>query len=359
MNLYPIEVISTLKSEILEIRWMPHNVCNFKCRYCFPGSFEGYDKPPQDLDLVIKNITHLMNWYKENLNKTKFHFKILGGEPTLFKGLETVIKELKNNFDVYTTIISNGSRTLRWWQENGHLFDNAVLSYHAPQADLDHHIAVADTLYALGKKVTVLSLMDPTIWDKCVADIEYMKKHGKHKWFIQAKELVDYGQPDPITYTPEQKKYLNNEHKQYPSVFWFLKNIQLIFDGSIRLYESKTRLNDGSTIGATAQTYINKDWNNFKGWSCNIGLDVLFISSNGDVTGSCGQRIYNLNYSHNILKQDFVDTFDPEPIPTICGLDKCTCQPETHISKFDLGTKNVSKTSTAVPITFYGITKQG
>lgn len=355
--LYPVEIVSTLKPEILEIRWMPHNVCNFRCRYCFPGSFEGYDKPPQDLDLVIKNIMHLMNWYKENLNKTKFHFKILGGEPTLFKGLETVIKELKSNFDVYVTIISNGSRKLQWWQENGHLFDNAVLSYHAPQADLDHHIAVADTLHALGKKVTVLGLMDPTIWDRCVADIEHMKKHSKYKWFIQAKELVDYGQPEPITYTPEQKKYLNNEHKQYPSVFWFLKNIRLIFDGSVRLFESKARLTDGSIVGATAQTYINKGWNNFKDWSCDIGSNMLFISSTGDVTGSCGQRIYNLNYSYNILKQDFVNTFNPNLIPTICALDKCSCQPETHISKFDLGKRNISRTSTEVPITFHRISR--
>lgn len=332
MKEFPIKIESTQRPNILEIRWMPHNVCNFKCKYCFPGSFEGTDRAPKEIDLLVKNFSHLINHYKINRKKDKVHLKILGGEPTVWPSLEKFIKEIKEKHDVYVSLISNGSRTLRWWEQNGHMIDNVVLSFHAMQADLDHHIKVADTMYELGKKVTVLVLMDPENWDICKRSVDYMLAHAKHKWFIQAKEVVEYGQ-GPITYTDEQKKYLSKEIKQWPSIAWFLKNYKLIADGSIRIFESKTTLSSGKKILATPQTYINNDWNSFKGWGCDVGLDCVFVDSKGSVIGSCGQDIYNLDYHYNILDQDFVEKFKPDLVPSICKMDKCLCQPETHISK--------------------------
>lgn len=351
----PIKITSTQRPEILEIRWMPHNICNFKCRYCFPGAFEGYDKPPTDLELVVKNFIHLMNWYKDNLGKTKFHFKFLGGEPTLFKGIEYVLGELRSKFDLYTTIVSNGSRKLQWWKDNGHLFDNVVLSYHAAQADIDHHIAVADTLFALGKKVTVLALMDPEIWDQCASDVEYMKRNSKHSWFIQAKEVVDWDGKHPIEYTIEQKKYLSKELKQIPSIIWFIKNYRLLFDGSIRVFESTTVLENGKKVRATSQTHINKGWNHFKGWSCNVGYESIFVGSSGLLTSGCGETPWGLNYQFNILDKDFAEKYSPTIKPSICSLDVCMCQPDTHISKFKLSEGNVSRTRTIIPITDYRV----
>jgi organic radical activating enzyme len=330
---YPVKIVSTQKSNILEIRWMPHNVCNFQCRYCFPGSSEGDDKASSDDDLVIKNFNHLLNYYKKNGNKDRFHIKILGGEPTLWKGLEKFMYEMKSNHNAYITIISNGSRTLRWWKKYGNLIDNVLLSYHVARADLDHHISVADIMFEFGKKVTVLVLMDPTIWDKCVSSIEYMKKNSKHPWFIQAKELVEWNNIEKINYSNEQKRYLSKEIKRYPNWIWFIKNMKLIFNGSIRLFESKATLSNGKTIRATPQTYINNNWTDFKGWSCDVGLDCVAIDSKGNINGSCGQIIYNLDYRYNILDKDFVDKFSPDMIPSICNISRCLCQPENHITK--------------------------
>lgn len=333
---HPIKIVSTQKSNILELRWMPHNICNFKCRYCFPGSFEGTDRPPTDADLTIKHFNHLINYYKKHAGKTQFHIKILGGEPTLWKGLEQFILAMKQEHDTYISIISNGSRTLRWWQEYGHAIDDAVLSLHVSQADLDHHIEVADTLHELGKKVTALVLMDPLNWNNCVAAVEYLKKNSKHNWVIQAKELVEWSETAIVAYTQEQKKYLKDEIKRAPNLFWFIKNRHLFSNGVIRFHESQAWLDNGKTIKGKPQVYINNDWNNFKGWSCDIGLECVFVDSQGYIKGSCGQTIYNLDYQYNIFDNDFIEKFQPNLIPSICAINKCTCQPETHISKFKL-----------------------
>ncbi len=342
----PIKIVSTLKPNILEIRWNPNNVCNYKCEYCFPDSNTGDYSSPKDLDLVIKNFNHLIDQYKTKLGKTKIHLMMAGGEPTLWKDLALFIQEIKKENDIYITLNSNGSRTLRWWKEYGHLIDNAHLSYHISQADPDHMIAVADTLFEYNKKVTVKILMDRKYWQEGLDVIEYMKKNSKHKWFIMTSEVIEQEvmslagikviDASDIQLTPEQKKFLKGSLKRIPSPLWLWKNRKLVFGGQIRLYESVAYFENGKSMKAKSNTYINNNWNGFEGWSCDIGLDSVYIHWNGEIKGSCQQTIYGLDYSYNILDTDFTEKFNPEFQASICSKKNCYCSPETHISKVKL-----------------------
>lgn len=342
----PIKIISTQKSNILEVRWNPNNVCNYKCEYCFPGSNDGDYKSPKDLDLIVKNFNHLITKYKTELGKDKIHLMLAGGEPTLWRDLALFIQEIKKEHDIYFTLNSNGSRTLRWWQEYGHLIDNAHLSYHISQADPDHLIAVADTLFEFNKKVTVKVLMDKKRWDDGLAVIEYMKKHSKHKWFIMTAEVIEQEvtqlgsikivDANNVPLSKEQKRFLKNPLQRMPSLLWMWRNRKLIFGGQIRLFESTAYFEDGSKLKARTNTYINRNWLEFQGWSCNIGLDSVYIHWDGEIKGSCGQTIYGLNYSYNILDRDFVTKFNPFFRPSTCTKRFCYCSPETHISKHKL-----------------------
>lgn len=339
----PIRIVSTNDQDYLEVRWNPTNVCNFSCRYCFPESNEGTHNSPENLDLVIKNFNHFLKQYREKLGKTKFHLKLGGGEPTLWKGLEYFISEIKKENNVYVSLISNGSRTLRWWKQNGHLIDNVTLSYHVAQANVEHHIDVADTMFELGKKVTVSVLMDPDNWNKAVNDIEYMKAYSKYKWFIQTTEVIEPTHmalnsikiitKEERRYTSDQKKYMRWSLKRIPGVLWFIRNIRSL-KKDIKLWESRAVLDNGSILKARSQTYINNNWNAFKGWECNLGIESLMINWDGNIVGACGQTLYGLDTSFNILDKDFVKKFNPIFKPVICGINNCFCQPETHISKF-------------------------
>ncbi len=342
----PIKIVSTQKSNILEIRWNPNNVCNYKCEYCFPNSNTGDYASPKDLDLIIRNFNHMIEKYKTKLGKTKIHLMMAGGEPTLWKDLSIFIQEIKKENDIYLTLNTNGSRTLRWWKEYGHLIDNAHLSYHISQADPDHMIAVADTLFEYNKKVTVKVLMDRKHWQEGLDVIEYMKKNSKHKWFIMTSEVIE---PDVITLagikvidandiqlTKEQKDFLKGSLKRIPSPWWLWKNRKLVFGGQIRLYESVAHFENGKTMKAKSNTYINNNWNGFEGWSCDIGLDSVYIHWDGEIKGSCMQTIYGMDQAFNILDADFAEKFDPEFLPSICTKKNCYCSPETHISKSKL-----------------------
>jgi MoaA/NifB/PqqE/SkfB family radical SAM enzyme len=341
-----IKIVNHQKDNILEIRWMVNNVCNYKCRYCFPGSNEGTLPTPDDIELIIANFDHMLTYYKEKLGKTKFHLKVGGGEPTLWRHLHYFIESLKKKHDIYFTVISNGSRTLRWWKEYGHLIDNATLSYHTAEANADHMIAVADTLHELGTKTSVKVLMDSKLWEESQQALEYMKANSKHKWFLTATECIEPSGGDVIRivdskkqdyYTPTQRNYVQKGLKRIPSLSWMFKNLKLFFTGEMRLHDSSAYFEDGTRVRARPETYISNKWNNFEGYSCNMGLESIYIHHNGDIISSCWVHLYGLDYIHNVFNKTFVQDFHPELQPITCNKTICFCETETHVSKQLLG----------------------
>jgi MoaA/NifB/PqqE/SkfB family radical SAM enzyme len=319
----PVKIISTQKSNVLAIRWNPTNVCNYKFRYCFPDNNTGTHRAPNNLNLVVKNFKFLLDQYKEKLAKTKFQIYLAGGEPTLWKDLGIFLKEIKKYHNVYVTLVSNGSRTIRWWQEYADKIDNAHLTLHIAEGDVDHIIKVADLLYAAGSKVTVKILMDTLHWDKGVEHIETMKRQSKYPWFIQVEKVIEQTVDASIpTYTTDQMKYIKHSIKRIPSLSWFWKNRSLLKE-ELRMWDSKTVLDTKKVIWARPGTYINNNWNSFENWSCDIGLENIYIDWTGEIKGSCNAKLYNLNYYYNILDDRFTEKFSPDTSSIICPNKTC------------------------------------
>lgn len=334
----PYKIVSRKPNDVLEIGWDPSNYCNFNCRYCFPGSNAATHKNPGDINLIVDNFRHLMDYYEKHLNKTKFHISIAGGEPTLWKDLGEFIEKIKLNHNVYVTLVSNGSRTTRWWDEYGHIIDDVHLTHHIEQGNVEHITKVADILYEKGTKTTVKSLMDPAHWDQAIKDVQFMKKNSKHPWFIMVAQVIEQDYlfnkiaAEVPRYSEEQLKYLRKELKRIPGPSWFWKNRRLI-KNQLRVWESTAYLESGKKVNARPGTYFHNGWSNFKGWSCSVGLERICINWTGTISGSCQAKPFNLDFYYNILDQDFKNKFNPPPINTVCPNLGCWCMPETHISK--------------------------
>jgi len=331
---YPVSIKSTQPDNTLEVRWGVNNVCNFSCRYCFPDSNARTHPTIDNISLLVNSFNHLFDQYTKKLGKTNFHFFITGGEPTLWKNFGIFLKEIKKD-NIYISVVSNASRSVRWWNTYGKFIDNAVLSFHIKDSNIDHHIEVADILYEQGKKVTVPVLMDPNQWDDCVAAINYMKNNSKHSWFIEAKPVVDT-ELVKIEYNNSQLIYLEKELKRLPNLFWFSKNIKLLTNYNIRYPRSIATLDNGKKIQAGNSTYINNGYTNFRGWNCNINQEAIYVSWNGDIKGSCGQILFGKTKSYNILNDNFIKQELPINISSICSMNSCTCQPDTHVTKSKL-----------------------
>jgi MoaA/NifB/PqqE/SkfB family radical SAM enzyme len=321
----PIAIKSNQPNNFVKISYSPTDRCNYKCRYCFPGSNAGKYSWPTDLDLVTDNFSHLFEYYQQN-GKDRIELQILGGEPTVWPDLAVFIARLKEKYNFIVSIQSNGSRTHRWWQENAVHFDKVNLSAHHQQIDLQHFTEVADILYSAGVYVDVSVCMDPLAWDRCYDMIEYFKKHSKNRWYIGTQKIEESDRAK--LYTTEQLDFLTNSTQRYPNIWYAIQQ-----RSKFNINRSRIYFDNGSNKKVKHNQVQINDWNHFYGWECNVGVDMFYINPLGEMSGSCGQSLYNMDTKYNIYDQDFRTTFNPKLQPTVCKLQGCYCTPETLLTK--------------------------
>ena len=317
-----IKIDSNVSKDRLRIELFLSNVCNYKCWYCFPASNTG-THPWPDLDLIKENLSHVIEYYKTNLNKKQIYLHIIGGEPTLWKNFGEFVKFFKETHNCLISISTNGSRTLRWWNEYGHYIDQVMLSCHHEYVDTAHTIEVASILYKKRIDLVALVLMDPSAWDKCVEIIQQLET-SKYKWPIAAMEVHH----ETLKYTEDQKEFLKNYKSPRSNLWYKIRSSKITHPLPTVTFE------DGSKKQVD-QNYLSlNNFNKFYGWECNLGIDTLYIEKSGYMQGACGQPLYNLDFKYNIFDTDFKEKFSPAIVPVICKkTGSCGCQPETNARK--------------------------
>ena len=313
------QVQNNQPSNVLRIEYMPGNLCNHKCHYCFPGSNEG-NMPWPDVELVKTNLSHLLTHY-ESQGKTKSNIFFVGGEPTLWKGLEELCQHLKDNHDVLIELSTNGTRKIDWWKQHAKNFDQVGVSVHREFANISHLIGVCDALYEEGSFVNADVLIDPDAFEECLTIVDTLKT-SKHAWPIIAKVVHFDG---AHRYTEEQLSYFDDSVKRHPTQEWFdttsKKPITQV---------TVTKDNDEIVIIDSDSWISRNNLNYFTGWECNIGVDILKIFPNGDIAGNCQQQILG---GHNLYDKNFVSNFNPTIAPVICTRYICGCNGEIICNK--------------------------
>lgn len=319
-----IEVKQKWPNDRIRINYELHNVCNFSCWYCFPGSNEGTYRWP-DLELVKKNIAHLIDYYKTHLGKEYFDLNLLGGEPTLWPQLGNFIQFLKDRYGdkIAIMITTNGSRTLSWWEKNSKYLDKVLISHHLKEGKKEHVRQVADILYEAPVYVDVAVLMDTNYWDKGVEAINYFKG-SKHRWGIHTNIVVH----DKIKYNDEQKKYLKKYLKRMPNLIWWYKNLKHHDYSNWAIYSN------GKKKKFRKNYLLYNNLNHFQGWKCNIGIDNITIKFTGEISGSCTEKLYQLPYKFNLYAEDFTEQFKPVFKPALCTKQGCYCSHEYNTTKW-------------------------
>lgn len=325
MNKELVRVETIESKNRLRIEYMVGNYCNYQCWYCGPYANGGDTRWHHDYTQLIKNFCHLLDFYEKN-GKNKFEINILGGEPSIWPDVAKFARDLKSKYNVKITMTTNGSRTLRWWNENADAFDKILFSYHQKEADLMHFINVLDAVYKRGIPLNTLVLMDPTAWDDCVHAIEVMKSTSKYPWFICATEV------HPPRYTSEHRKFLKNHIKRRPPVWRVLK------DEYENILKGKTKViySDGSKEKVERNFLSINDSNYFEGWMCNIGIENINIQKDGKITGTCANLLYGEDKFYNLYDPNFTKNFNPKLKPSLCTSHACWCQPEMLMTKWKI-----------------------
>ena len=285
------------------VNWCLGNTCNYSCSYCPDVLHDGSNKWP-DIEVIKDFILKVKN---QHPNK-KLYFEFTGGEVTLYKNFVELCEFCRDQ-EVRVGMISNGSRTLRWWNEHAHLFDHVCLSFHPEEADAEHYLAVAKVLenrFRLHLNI----MMSPEKFDYCYSVAERATALTNTSIALQPL-IVDFG--DTLyEYTDEQRAVFDNQWNLIGSKIKWTKRMEN-YRGSMRII---TEEGNGPTV--PPHEFISRGINNWYGWKCYAGVEQLIVEQDGSIhRGWCkvGRPIGNI--------RDAVINFPQDPI--VCNKIMCHC----------------------------------
>ena len=255
-------------SEWFVVNWCLGNTCNYECSYC-PSALHDGSKGWPDPN-VIKNF--ILKVKSIHPNK-KFYFEFTGGEVTVYKHFLDICKFCADN-NVKVGLITNGSRTLRYWEENKEFFDHICISFHPEFADEKHFIDVVKTVHT-DVRTHVNIMMSPEKFDYCYAVANKIKDLGDLSMALQPL-IHDFGD-QLFDYNDFQKKVFDKQHELITKHIKFTKSYDY-YRGAMRMVNS-----DGESKVSSAHRFISDKTNDWSGWKCYAGVEQLIVDMDGSI----------------------------------------------------------------------------
>jgi MoaA/NifB/PqqE/SkfB family radical SAM enzyme len=285
------------------VNWCLGNTCNYKCSYCPTALHDSSVRWPELA--VIKNF--IMNVKAQHPGK-QLYFEFTGGEVTMYKHFIEVCQFCKEQ-GVKVGLISNGSRTVRYWEENKQYFDHVCLSFHPEFADPEHFIEIVKTINQ-DIRTHVNIMMSPEKFDFCYDVANRVKDLGDISMALQPL-IHDFG--DTLyDYTDAQKEIFSKQHELIVKHIKHTKQFDY-YRGAMRAVNDQ-----GQSMIAGAHRFISNKTNDWSGWKCYAGVEQLIVDMDGTVRrGWCkvGENIGNI-----------YDRFLKLPkAPVICPKTMCHC----------------------------------
>ena len=302
-NYIKIEHSTPTHADWFVVNWCIGNTCNYACSYC-PKSLHDGSIEWQDLGKVKQFISKV----KEHHLDKNIYFEFTGGEVTMYKNFLEICQYCAD-LDIKVGLISNGSRTIRYWEENNQYFDHICLSFHPEFADEKHFIEVVKTVHN-DLRTHVNIMMSPEKFDHCYAIANKIKNIGNISMALQPL-IHDFG--DTLyEYNDFQKKIFEKQHEL------IVKHIK--YTNAFDYYRGAMKWTDdeGNSAVSSAHRFISEGTNNWSGWKCYAGVEQLIVDMDGSIfRGWCkvGGSIGNINDTILELPED----------PIICNKSMCHC----------------------------------
>jgi organic radical activating enzyme len=320
----------------VHIQWSMGNTCNYECEYC-PTTLHNGSKPWLSTELYLETIHKICKYYRDK--GRHLHFELIGGEVTTIPGFEIILKTIAE-YGASAVVYTNGSRTVRWWEEAREYLQGVVITYHPLTMDEEHLFEVVKTLKGyctidlniagiggqvieLGEVVDRLRELFKDNAQQSIYDVNitvktmYQKYLGNNNeqqapyYSYTDEELEILQRPGVIPRPPEPQPEQSNEPDE---------------TGHERFWATEFLYEDGSVKYVQSHQIINEGLNSFKGMKCELGYDGINIDMNGEIISSwCGAKSFG-----NITQLDSWQLPDTE---TVCPHEFCNNLNDISITK--------------------------
>lgn len=286
------------------IEWKIHNVCNYDCSFCALNNKDGSKRW-----LLLEEYKSYIDKLFAVANGQPVWFQVTGGEPTLFPELIPLLQYIKSK-GAMLSLVSNGSRTLRWWEElrDANILDILTITYHSEQTKEYQHVCKILNLFH-DVPVTTICLITHvlTSLDTAFEAFEYLVSNTGAHIVIKAM-MVSY---DIYSlYTPEQYQKIR-KHNNHPGI----KPNKVPNPHNREISTLKVTHEDGSVSIENIQNLMKQNKNRFLGWKCHIGDNFMHIDGKDVHRGVCEEG------GTRSLDDDI--QFTTEPL--ICSKPRCFC----------------------------------
>lgn len=306
-----IEHVNPLAENQVEIEISLGNVCNYACSYCPAVLHDGSTGWIPKADVI-----RFLNAVAVRYAGMSVIVQYTGGEPSQYPGFEEILK-YGADLGFHHSIITNGSRTVRFWEKFGGYFDKIHMTFHQEFADLLHFTSVISAIPPT-VQVHVNFTMLPELFDAIVAKAETLV--GMDNVSLSLKPLRINFESQLYPYTEEQmtamktfssrsKKVKTNYHR-----------------GMMRVVNE-----DQTTYEKAPSRFILDRDNQWTGWNCWIGIQQICVKPNGDIfRGVCrvGGKLGNIKTEYE---------FPNEPI--VCDKQWCSCPTDIMSRKERVNTR--------------------
>jgi MoaA/NifB/PqqE/SkfB family radical SAM enzyme len=311
------------------VNWMLHDRCTYNCSYCPPANKAGNDDW-LSIDFSKQFADRLEEWLTATNKNENVMVSFTGGEPTVWpKFIELV--DYINSKGWMITMTTNGSRSLAWWQENQQKFYKINFSFHSEFADKAEFLEKVTYLTTQRNPslfgITVM--MNPFRWDYCTEMASELAKTTPPVVFDIRPLQPFFGlqKIDILPYTTDQLEYIHTTDKKVKEQIkkHYKPIINMIQKEEFRGYNVNYT---DRTEKLNPNELIIKKLVNFNGWTCNAGLEQIFINSLGKIyVGTCleGELLGNIQKPNKI---------NWPTNPVVCRSNWCGCYTDIMTSKW-------------------------
>ena len=282
----------------IKIEWNIGKRCNYDCSYC-PSSIHDNTSPHTDIEMLKATVDKLTRLGKS------IRLSFTGGEPCVHPKFLELVKYCKHVGITWVSVTTNGTLPYEFYSVLE--ADQIVFSIHL---EFDW------------KRVfnTIESIVNSTD-KKVIAQIMAHHDHMEAVMQLRARCILAH-----IPTTIRRIRWTEGDHDLFDDMRYNPDDLTWIKEQDATI-QGNCVIDDSQIIHANDIIKLHK--NQYKGWSCNAGLESLMINWDGDVHratcrvgGSLG-NIYN-------------NTFNMPTEPVICNRNFCTCAADIPLSKVNV-----------------------
>jgi len=279
----------------IKIEWNLGRRCNYDCTYC-PSIIHDNSSPHTDIDLLKSSIDKLVTLGKP------IRLSFTGGEPTVHPHFEDLIAYAKEKGISWISVTTNGTRKAEWYDQLP--VDQYVFSVHF-EYDWMRVVNTIEILGTMNKNIMV----------------NIMAHHKHMKDVLTATGRLD---GESIPYAIRRIRWTEGNHDLFDDMRYDIKDLQWIKSKEATI-KGNCIIDDEEIIHANDIIKLNR--NQYKGWSCNAGIESLMINWDGDVhraTCRVGGSLGNIYHGTFTIPKDSI----------VCTRDFCTCAADIPLTKY-------------------------